>query len=200
MDNRELIKTILKIEYPEKDFTDKEIEFLERFKIEKETERSILKSKDFLGKDFMKVEDYYRDNEHVSKARDLLQKRCTTFHNRVKKDPNAFGGFAGFLEWWYSKVDENGRQRCCYCGIDEITCKQAFEKGILSSQKFTGTLHIERKNPKKGYNKDNCEFACALCNNAKSDMITEEEFKEFFVKPMQEYWEHIKEKLQRLEP
>lgn len=199
MENQELIKTILRIEFPEKDFSDKEIEFLERYKIRNETEASILKSNDFLGRNFTKVKDYYKNKEHVGEARELLQKRRNIFHARKKKDPKAFGDFADFLEWWYSKVDENGVRKCCYCGIDEITCKKAFDKGILSSEKFTGTLHIERKNPPKGYNKDNCEFACALCNNAKSDMITEEDFKKFFENPMQKYWEHIKEELDKTE-
>lgn len=197
MINTELIKKILEIEFPKNNYSDNEIEFLERYKIKNETEVSILKSKDFLGESFTKVEDYYKNNKHVEDAKELLQKRRDTYNDRTKKEPKAFVDFAGFLEWWYSKVNENGVRKCYYCGIDEATCKSAFEQRIISSEKFTGTLHIERKDPKKGYNEDNCEFACALCNNAKSDMITEYDFIKYFSKPMQKYWEHIKKELDK---
>lgn len=82
---------------------------------------------------------------------------------------------------------------------DEKTLRDAFaeDKGVISSKKtsFSGELQIERKDSDGDYCDDNCEFACVICNNAKSDMISAEEFKAFFVPGIQEYWKYIKEKL-----
>lgn len=64
----------------------------------------------------------------------------------------------------------------------------AFEKGLVQSKKFTGTLHIDKKDPDKGYNRYNCEFACALCNNAKSDIFTEKDFEKFIAPAIKKYW------------
>ena len=38
-------------------------------------------------------------------------------------------------------------------------------------------LELERKDNEKGYSEENCVLACAICNNAKSDKFTYEEFK-----------------------
>ncbi|GAG98234.1 unnamed protein product, partial [marine sediment metagenome] len=38
-------------------------------------------------------------------------------------------------------------------------------------------LEIDRKDNQKGYAEENCVLACALCNNAKSDKFSGEEFR-----------------------
>lgn len=203
MENKNIVRKFLEVEFPGVEFTDQQVEFLERFKIKNETEKSILK--DILGENFVTVTEYYNANKHVESAKERLQERRNTFDARKKKDHDAFhdadnpdnSSFANFLTWWYSKVNKEGYRKCCYCGIDEKTCKDAFEYKILSSKKFTGAFHVERKDPNKGYNDSNCDFACALCNNAKSDMITKEDFIRYFSEPMKEYWEHIKEELEK---
>lgn len=101
------------------------------------------------------------------------------------------------MAWWCEKTPENGIRHCCYCGIDENTLKDAFKNGLVISKKpsFSGELQIERKDPDGDYCDNNCEFACVICNNAKSDMISAEDFTKFFVPGIKEYWEHIEEKL-----
>ena len=203
MENETILRKFLKIEFPKVEFTDEEMDFLERFKIKNETEASILKN--ILGENFTTVTEYYKTHPHIERAKERLQERHKTFNDRKKKDPNAFSNtenpddcsFVNFLVWWYSKVDKEGYRKCYYCGIDEKTCEDAFKYKVLPSKKFTGTLHIERKNSDLGYNEDNCEFACALCNNAKSDMITEDDFNTYFKEPMKKYWSHIKEELKK---
>ena len=61
-------------------------------------------------------------------------------------------------------------------------------------------MQIERKNPNGDYSADNCEFACVICNNAKSDMISETEFSDFFVPGIKEYWKHIEEEIKKKNP
>jgi 5-methylcytosine-specific restriction endonuclease McrA len=38
-------------------------------------------------------------------------------------------------------------------------------------------LELERKDNEKGYTLENCVLSCSICNNAKSDKFTYEEFK-----------------------
>ena len=206
----ELVKKFLKVEFPdsEKDFTDKDIEFLKRFKIENETESSILKSEGFLGKNFISVDNYYTENKHVRKAKERLQELRNIYRDRTKKDPKAFDDFASFLDWWYDQVDEKGNRKCYYCGIDEKTAKEAFgaaAKGkisLLETKKTAwknGSMQIDRMAPKGDYSAKNCVFACVLCNNAKSDLITDEDFRFYFGESMKRYWEHIRKELEKTE-
>jgi len=62
---------------------------------------------------------------------------------------------------------------CHYCGIEEDFFR------IWG--KFYGgkrrKLEVDRKDNEKGYNEENCVLACPICNNAKSDKFTYEEFK-----------------------
>ncbi len=142
--------------------------------------------------------------EAVKKAKDCIQKiyeRFSTKRNsqtKKEKPVNVFDDdFETFLAWWCEKTPEDGIRHCCYCGIDENTLKNAFENGVVISKKpsFSGELQIERKDPNGDYCHDNCEFACVICNNAKSDMISAEDFTTYFILGIKEYWEHINGKL-----
>ncbi|GAI46195.1 unnamed protein product [marine sediment metagenome] len=37
---------------------------------------------------------------------------------------------------------------------------------------------MDRRDNEKGYTLENCVLSCSICNNAKSDKFTDEEFKE----------------------
>lgn len=200
---KELVEKYLKIKYPDKKFSEPDLEFLARYSVKKEgCESKILKDRGLIS-DKGRVQDYYAEHEAVKNAKDCIQKiyeRFSTKRSDQKKKENpvdVFGDdFESFFAWWCEKP-ENGIRHCCYCGIDENTLKDAFKNGLVISKKrsFSGELQIERKDPNKGYCHDNCEFACVICNNAKSDMISADNFKKFFVPGIKEYWEHIKEKL-----
>ena len=71
--------------------------------------------------------------------------------------------------------DRDGKT-CYYCGIKEsdfVTIWGNFYGG----KKRGSTLEVDRKDNNRGYEIDNCVLACALCNNAKSDKFTYEEFR-----------------------
>jgi len=61
-------------------------------------------------------------------------------------------------------------------------------------------LQIERKDPDGDYCADNCEFACVICNNAKSDMISADDFTTYFVSGIKEYWAYIEEEIKKKNP
>lgn len=151
------------------------------------------------------MQDYYAEHEAVKNAKDCIQKiyeRFSTKRSDQKKKENpvdVFGDdFESFFAWWCEKTPEDGKRKCYYCEVDEGTVRAAFDKneGVISSKKrsFSGELQIERKDPDGDYCDNNCEFACVICNNAKSDMISKEDFKTYFVPGIKEYWKHIKEK------
>lgn len=209
---KELVKRYLKKtmkNYSDDKFSEKVLEFLARYSVKKEgCESEILKKLGHKGK----VQDYYDGKEAVEQAKNCIQaiyERFNTKRNSQKEKEHpvdVFGDdFEAFFAWWCDKTPEDGIRRCYYCEIDEDTVRAAFDKndkndkngGVISSKKrsFSGELQIERKNPNEDYSADNCEFACVICNNAKSDMISEGDFRDFFVPGIKEYWEHIKEKL-----
>ncbi|PWI46423.1 hypothetical protein CEE45_16900 [Candidatus Heimdallarchaeota archaeon B3_Heim] len=54
-------------------------------------------------------------------------------------------------------------------------------------------MELERKDNAKGYSKENCVLSCSLCNNAKSDKFTEEEFRKVGA-AIKEIWQQRKKK------
>lgn len=206
IETKELVRQYLKKKYPDAQFTDEDLEFLARYSVKKEgCESKILKELGHKGR----VQDYYAEKKAVEQAKNCIQaihERFNTKRNSQKEKEHpvdVFGDdFEAFFAWWCEKMPEDGIRRCCYCEVDEDTVRAAFAKDekdecVISSKKrsFSGELQIERKNPNGNYCDHNCEFACVICNNAKSDMISAKEFKEFFVPGIKAYWEHIKEKL-----
>ena len=206
---KELVEKYLKKKYPDKKFLEEELEFLARFSVKKEPKESeILKGLGLIsGKGT--VQGYYADHESVKNAKDCIQaiyERFNTKRNSQKEKEHpvdVFGDdFEAFFAWWCEKTPEDGIRECCYCGVHEDTLRSAFNNKIIFSKKqsFSGELQIERKDPNGDYCADNCEFACVICNNAKSDMISAEDFTKFFVPGIKEYWSHIEEKLNEKNP
>lgn len=205
------LENFLKKEFPQNIFDDKQKTFLQRYSIDKgegnTAPNQILKEVYTDGKVWTEKE-YYDKNEHVKNAKKELQRIYDRFNqlcDRIKKkkefeNPPFDSDFAAFLDWWCERTEEaekskesnennaRGIRRCYYCGIEETKSQAAFEKGLVQSKKFTGTLHIDKKDPDKGYNRDNCEFACALCNNAKSDVFSEKDFEKFIAPAIKKYW------------
>ncbi|HEC1783445.1 TPA: hypothetical protein R1737_001518 [Campylobacter lari] len=104
--------------------------------------------------------------------------------------------FAMWYEEAYLKIDEENRT-CHYCGIKENILKNNLfgdDKPINSKKRaFNGKLQIERLDPDQGYNEENCVLACCICNNAKSDMISAENFKKYFKTPIESFYKDLLE-------
>ncbi|MCV3391671.1 hypothetical protein L8V88_01380 [Campylobacter sp. IFREMER_LSEM_CL2101] len=100
--------------------------------------------------------------------------------------------FAMWYEKAYLKIDEKNRT-CHYCGIEEDKLKKLFENKLINSKKpsFNSSLQIERLDPDKGYNEENCVLACCICNNAKSDMISASDFKDYFSDSVKNFYKNL---------
>lgn len=70
--------------------------------------------------------------------------------------------------------DKDG-PKCHYCGIEEEDFIPVW--GAFYGGRRGAVLEVDRKDSNQGYYIDNCVLACAVCNNAKSDKFTYEEFK-----------------------
>ena len=212
------LEKFLKKEFSQEDyekFDDKQKTFLQRYSIDRgagNTAPNQILKEVYTDRKNYGVGQFYTDNKHVEKAAEELQRihnRFKSLCDRIKKKkefekPPFDSDFSAFLDWWCEKSDGNGIRHCYYCGIEEVKSLAAFEKGLVQSKKFTGTLHIDKKDPDKGYNRDNrdnnCEFACALCNNAKSDIFTEKDFEKFIAPAIKKYWNDcILPQLEKLE-
>ncbi|MGD9554286.1 MAG: HNH endonuclease [Arcobacteraceae bacterium] len=101
------------------------------------------------------------------------------------------------VEWF-----ESQNNMCGYCGITQTELQEVKVKrdGNLTLNKKTkrsqGILEIEQKipvvNTTKAYDDfNNLILACPLCNNAKSNLIDEESWREIFVDSMRKYYEKI---------
>lgn len=108
------------------------------------------------------------------------------YSQKTSKGQMGFLSFEQF-EKWYSERDKE----CFYCGIKEEDCQFIAMTGLLKSKRFPkngipgqGTsrcvwLEIDRKNPNEKYSIENCELCCYFCNNDKSDVFDDNQYKEF---------------------
>ena len=90
---------------------------------------------------------------------------------------------------WYDKQKES----CNYCGITQSELHRIVKSrnGNLTLNQRTkrskGTLEIEKLNPELGYKFQNSVLCCPFCNNAKSNLISENDWRAFFVPAMKKY-------------
>ncbi|MCL2484990.1 MAG: hypothetical protein FWF32_02915 [Endomicrobia bacterium] len=171
-------------------------------------------------KDFNNSQDYFwaNNDNKLKDVREFFNKFFGKFNadtefkdeegieKKYKSRKKGFGDFKNFLNWYFSQYKKQ-QGKCYYCGMEEKDLKDLLEgnkKNSFKSKKFTsGGLQIERKvapdeyheNSDNGYTIENCVLACALCNNAKSDLISSDDFMKFFAKPMQDYLEKRKKEL-----
>jgi len=71
----------------------------------------------------------------------------------------------------------DGKQ-CHYCGIPEDEFYQLWGGPFYGGFKRGRRLEIDRKVNSLGYDIKNCVLACPICNMAKSDKFTYDEFKQ----------------------
>lgn len=91
-----------------------------------------------------------------------------------------------FFEWY-----EQQPKSCSYCGIEEEKLQEIFdfENGILQTKRGRGrVLELERRDAiNNEYSPENCVMACYLCNNHKSDLISEKDHLKYFAKDIYKY-------------
>ena len=109
-------------------------------------------------------------------------KNVKQLYGNKKKEEKApdfeFNSFKEFYEWYEEKYREQ-KGRCYYCETPEENVAKLVKS---RSKRFSNRgkhLEVERKDSsrdKAKYNSRNCVLCCYICNNAKSDIFTLEEF------------------------
>lgn len=132
-------------------------------------------------------------NNRDLKLHESIQKSNQTFNNKKNNPDFSYfekQGKRKFFEWY----DKQPRV-CRYCGIEEEKLKELFggDKPFLETSRHRGkSLELERRDTKDGknlYSEENCILACYLCNNHKSDLISEKDHIAFFAKNIRQYLE-----------
>lgn len=124
---------------------------------------------------------------------DIIQNVRKKFNSNKQRQKDN-DSFEEFFKWY---MDESKKLRCHYCDVTQEQLTKLFveEKSLPlngGTKRSSGVLEIERKdNKNNSYHISNLVLACPLCNNAKSNLIDEDSWKEFFKKPMQEYYQRL---------
>jgi len=87
--------------------------------------------------------------------------------------------------------------KCHYCGIEEKEFTNVWKKSFYGVGKRGRRLEIDHKDGnKENWNKENLVLACALCNMAKTDFFTYDEFKKVG-KVIREIWQKRETKTEK---
>jgi len=142
--------------------------------------------------------DHAHRNEHY-RARERL--RVKTLYSRTKH--GTLGGFSSsteLVDWWIKKFEE--QDGCCaYCETSIGLINELINAGLLRTRKVNSNgkrgpcLELERKNPNAGYSPENCTLICYYCNNDKSYVYSEDEYRKFFAPARARHFEYLAQNL-----
>ena len=131
------------------------------------------------------------ENEEGQRIREQIKRSNTLFNNR--KDNESFVYFSekgkrAFYEWLSPQLELD---ECAYCGTKGEVLRSLFDKdgGVLSSKRKGGAgLELERRDAKGNlYTEENCVLVCYVCNNHKSDVISEADHRKYFAPIIHQY-------------
>jgi hypothetical protein len=121
-----------------------------------------------------------RQKHHLTDAVKEIKRIRALWSNK-----KAYGMFSAFYKWYSKGV-------CDYCGISQSVVKKIVEEGWLKSRRFPRpgvkavrgenrglSIEIDKMNPAVGYLKTNCLLACYFCNNDKSDVFDDKQYRLF---------------------
>lgn len=117
------------------------------------------------------------------KIKEIIKRINSIFDNQFSgnsKRKDGFKSFKAFYKHLFGDGFAPDKAKCYYCEITQEEIKAIFDKKLIESKKFSPTMNIERLDSNKNYTPDNTVLACPLCNNAKSDMISATDFKNYF--------------------
>lgn len=108
------------------------------------------------------------------------------YKSKVREGKSDFGSLSDFRYWY-----DNKKKVCFYCDLSEEESQKIVHLGLLTSKRFplNGVisqgrnrgywLEIDKKNPNGNYSESNSELCCYFCNNDKSDVFNDVQYKEF---------------------
>jgi len=132
------------------------------------------------------LSNWWNEGEEL---RNEIKRANQLFNGRIGKEEFSefeLLGKRAFYEWFVGLP-----KICAYCGIEEHKLQKIFNKdnGLLKTKRGRGRiLELERRDSETNkYSPDNCVLACYICNNHKSDLITEDEHLKYFAPAIKQY-------------
>ena len=122
---------------------------------------------------------YAEKNFGIKNSEEIKRVRSLITPERIE----GFGSKELFVSWYYdeyfAKKEQGIEPTCAYCGVTEKDCKKYLfeEKHTKRDKTRSQHLEVERKEANGLYRQDNCILACYVCNNAKSDFMSLENFR-----------------------
>lgn len=149
---------------------------------------------------YQTIDDFYIDELQIDEEKFFelrnFFKQYNDLYRRYRQNNiernELFSNYKKLLNWYN---DQN--ESCSYCKITQADLFKivSSRNGNLTLNQKTkrskGTLEIEKLNPNKGYSFENSVLSCPLCNNAKSNLISENDWRKFFAPAMEEYFKSI---------
>ena len=149
-------------------------------------------------KKYKSLDDFYCEELKINKTElNELRAEFQKFNDLYSKYFNEqrkalFQNPKKLLEWHEKENDS-----CNYCKITQSDLYKIVKSrnGNLTLNQKTkrskGTLEIEKLDPTIGYTYKNSVLCCPFCNNAKSNLISEEDWRKFFAPAMKDYFDSI---------
>jgi len=173
--------------------TEQQLRFIELYSFEKKKYPEI---KNEMGISTEDVSNLRADIDVAHRIRDIQNVYAKFTRQRKEAFKDGFPTFYG----WY----KDQKQKCGYCDVTQEQLYALFNKErrmlpyldskkkyVKAPKRSSGTLEIERLDSSADYSDDNIILACPLCNNAKSNLIDEPSWREFFVPAMKQYYKKL---------
>jgi hypothetical protein len=120
----------------------------------------------------------YRQQEEYKRAR-------ARFLLKKHGGPEGFLNCGEFATWWLERfVEQDGC--CAYCKTSIFQIRWLIDQGAIRTRKVGGNgyrgynLELDRKNPDRGYSRQNCVLICYYCNNDKSYIYPADQYEQLF--------------------
>ena len=130
----------------------------------------------------------------ITPKRVWSRKKCHLTHGNYRGETDrkklTLMSLEEFLEW-----DTWPNRKCYYCELPEkflwVIDKITRERWLNVAKKIRNSkrLHLDRKDNKKGYTKDNTVWACPICSMIKRKFFTAKEWKEIAQKYIKPLWQ-----------
>jgi hypothetical protein len=139
------------------------------------------------------LNETYRTESYQSHERSRVRKLYS------RKKHVGFASHAELADWWIMKIEEQ-KGCCAYCLTSIGLINKLINAGLLKTRNANGgqrgpCLELERKNASGRYTRENCALICYYCNNDKSYIYSEDEYRKFFAPARASHFKYLAQQM-----
>lgn len=134
----------------------------------------------------------------MTKGEFISQEFIRAKSNLYKPSRKSFGSAKNLADWFIKTMQKQNFQ-CFYCETSIFDIRKLIEHGELKTRAVKGggrrgpVLEIDKNNVT--YEPESCVLSCYYCNNDKSSITTKEDYKKFFGKNRNRYFNTLLKRL-----